>query len=380
MTVSPATRREIDEHWLRRCLVIAAQGRYTVSPNPMVGAVVVKDGKRISEGYHRRVGGPHAEREAFAGLTAEETSGATLYVSLEPCAHQGRTPPCIDAVLEAGIARVVSCQADPNEAVSGRSFQRLREAGVEVDLGLLAEDAARLNLAFLTRHALGRPAVTLKWAMSLDGRIATSSGESQWISSPAGRDWALDLREEHDAILVGSGTALADDPRLDRRRGLAEGPICRVVLDRRLRIGGGAALFSVGGPVIVFTGDHDPEAMEPLRNAGAEVVPLAEPSPSNVLEELAARDVQSVLVEGGGEILAAFADEGLFDRVEVCCAPKLIGGESAPGPLRGAGVQRLADSEVLESLVSRVAGPDLIVSAIRRGAVSRLLSAGSPPT
>lgn len=375
MSETPAKTREVDERWLRRCLELAERGRYTVSPNPMVGAVVVRDGECVAEGFHRQLGGPHAEREALQGLTAEQTRGGVLYVNLEPCVHHGRTPPCVDAVLETGISRVVCCQPDPNPAVAGRGFERLRLAGVTVEVGLLAEQAARLNLAFLTRHVSARPAVTLKWAMSLDGRIATATGESQWISSAAGRDWALDLREEHDAILVGSGTALADDPRLGRRRGLASGPILRVVVDRRLRLPADAAMFSVEGPVLVVTADHPVERFAALRAAGAEILPLAEPSPANLLAELAVRGVQSVLVEGGGEMLESFARERLFDRVEVCCAPKLIGGEVAPGPLRGAGVERLAESDVLESLTARSVGDDLVLSALRAGALAELLAA-----
>ncbi len=223
---------------LRRALRLAARGRYRTSPNPNVGAVLVRDGEVVGSGWHRQAGGPHAEVEALreAGAHSEDAArGATLFVTLEPCAHHGRTPPCADAVIAAGIARVVACHRDPDPRVSGEGFAKLRAAGIAVESGFLVEEAVKLNLAFLIAATLGRPAVTLKWAMSLDGRIATATGESQWISSPRGRRWALELREEHDAILVGSGTLLADDPRLDRRLGLSAGPNLRVVLDRRLR-------------------------------------------------------------------------------------------------------------------------------------------------
>ncbi|MEM8961775.1 MAG: bifunctional diaminohydroxyphosphoribosylaminopyrimidine deaminase/5-amino-6-(5-phosphoribosylamino)uracil reductase RibD, partial [Acidobacteriota bacterium] len=207
-----------DLRWLRRTLTLAARGRGRTSPNPLVGAVVVRDGEVISEGWHRYLGAPHAEAAALAAA-GDRARGATLYVNLEPCNHYGRTPPCTEAVMAAGIRRLVACHGDPNPRVEGRGFDRLRAAGVEVVDGFLVEEAVALNWRFLVSNIHRRPGVTIKWAMSLDGKIATASGESQWISSPEGRRWALRERNEHDAILVGSGTVLADDPRLTRRVG-----------------------------------------------------------------------------------------------------------------------------------------------------------------
>jgi diaminohydroxyphosphoribosylaminopyrimidine deaminase/5-amino-6-(5-phosphoribosylamino)uracil reductase len=328
----------------------------------------------VGSGWHRQVGGPHAEVAALREA-GDRARGATLFVTLEPCSHFGRTPPCADAVIAAGVARVVACHGDPNPKVAGRGFARLREAGVEVESGFLVEQAVRLNLPFLTANLLGRPEVTLKWAMSLDGRIATSTGQSQWISSPAARQWALALREEHDAILVGSGTLLADDPRLDRRLGLAPGPNLRVVLDRRLRTPPEARLLTIEGPVVIYTQSTDPERTGPLRERGAEVVTLPAVEPGAVLADLHGRGVQSLLVEGGGEVLAAFVASGLYDRVMVGCAPLLIGGKGAPGPLAGEGFADLAAAARLEGLEARKKGGDLIVTLYRRGCVEGLASA-----
>jgi diaminohydroxyphosphoribosylaminopyrimidine deaminase/5-amino-6-(5-phosphoribosylamino)uracil reductase len=360
--------------YLRRALRLAARGRYRTAPNPRVGALLVRGGEVVGSGWHRRVGGPHAEVEALREA-GERARGATLYVTLEPCSHHGRTPPCADAVIAAGVARVVACHGDPSPQVSGRGFARLREAGVAVESGLLVEEAVRLNLPFLIAATLGRPAVTLKWAMSLDGRIATSTGESQWISSSEGRRWALALREEHDAILVGSGTLLADDPRLDRRLGLAEAPNLRVVLDRRLRTPPEARLFTVPGPVVVYTQSDDPDRIDALEARGAEVVLLPVVEPGAVLRDLFRRGVQSLLVEGGGEVLASFVTAGCYDRVMVDCAPLLIGGKEAPGPLGGAGVAELIAAARLEGFETGRQGGDVVLAAYRQGILANLAQA-----
>jgi diaminohydroxyphosphoribosylaminopyrimidine deaminase/5-amino-6-(5-phosphoribosylamino)uracil reductase len=344
----------------------------------MVGAVLVRDGEVVGSGWHRQVGGPHAEVEAFRAA-GERARGATLYVTLEPCAHHGRTPPCADAVIAAGVARVVACHRDPDPRVSGGGFAKLRAAGIEVEVGELGREAVRLNLRFLIAATLQRPAVTLKWAMSLDGRIATAGGQSQWISSPAGRRWGLAQREEHDAILAGSGTVLADDPRLDRRLGLAAGPNVRVILDRRLRVPPAATLFTVPGPVLIYAEpaavsavSEKVERRRALEERGAEVVILPAVDPPAVLADLYRRGVRSVLVEGGGEIHASFAAAGCFDRVAVDCAPLLIGGKTAPGPLGGAGFQLLEEAARLEETAARSRGGDLLLTGYRKGCLQGL--------
>jgi len=334
---------------------------------------LVRDGEIVGSGWHRQVGGPHAEVEALAEA-GERAHGATLYVTLEPCAHHGRTPPCADAVIAAGVARVVACHGDPDPRVGGRGFARLREAGIEVEVGILAEDAVRLNLQFLVAATLGRPAVTLKWAMSLDGKIATVIGASHWISSPQARRWSLALREEHDAILVGSGTVLADDPRLDRRLKLAVGPNLRIVLDRRLRTPPEATLFTVPGPVLIYTQSTDRRRCEALVARGAEVRQLAAVEPEAVLADLYKRGIRSLLVEGGGEILASFVGAGLYDQVMVNCAPLLIGGKEAPAPLGGLGVGALEAAPRLEDLEVRRRGGDLLILGYRQGCLQDLFA------
>jgi len=345
---------------LRLALRLAARGRYRTSPNPMVG-----------RGWHRQVGGPHAEVEALREA-GERARGATLYVTLEPCSHHGRTPPCADAVIAAGVAKVVACHRDPDPRVSGRGFEKLREAGIEVETGAGLEAAVRLNLRFLIAATLRRPEVTLKWAMSLDGRIATAGGQSQWISSPAGRQWGLALREEHDAILAGSGTVLADDPRLDRRLGLAAGPNLRVILDRRLRVPPEARLFTVPGPVLIYAEAAEAEKRRALEERGAEVALLPAVDPAAVAADLYARGVRSILVEGGGEVHGSFARSGCFDRVAVDCAPLLIGGRGAPGPLGGEGFQFLEDAAGLDRLEAHSRGGDLILTGYRKGCLPDL--------
>lgn len=335
--------------------------------------MVVAGDEVVGEGWHQEVGGLHAEVFALRAA-GERARGATLYVTLEPCAHYGRTPPCAEAVIAAGIARVVACHRDPDPRVSGGGFERLRAAGIEVVSGMLAERAVELNWRFLIATTAGRPAVTLKWAMSLDGKIATATGESQWISSPRGRRWALAEREEHDALLAGIGTVLADDPRLDRRLGLAGKPNLRVVLDRRLRLPPSARLLTVPGEVLVFTSSTDRTARGALERRGATVLVLAEVEPAAVLAELGHRGVRSVLVEGGAAVAGAFAAAGLFDRVAVDCAPLLIGGKTAPGPLGGEGFSPLAAAPKLDRLRLERRGDDVILSGFRQGCLQGLCS------
>jgi len=333
----------------------------------MVGAVVVCDGKVVGAAYHRRVGGPHAEVAALR-QAGQRARGATLYVTLEPCAHHGRTPPCTEAVIAAGVGRVVACHRDPDPRVSGEGFARLEQAGIEVERDLLIDEAVYLNWRYLVATVLARPAVSLKWAMSLDGRTATATGESQWISSPAGRRWGLDQREEHDATLIGIGTALSDDPQLNRRLGRANRPNVRVVLDRRLRLPPTARLLDVAGEVLVYTESTPATAAETwqtLGNRGAQLISMPSVTPAAVLKDLYGRGVQSVLVEGGAQVASAFAEAGLFDRVAVDLAPLLIGGVDALGALGGNGFSPLADVPRLADLRVERRGGDVILKGFR---------------
>lgn len=369
--VEKAPRGEDDEARVAEVLKLAAKGRYTVAPNPRVGAILVKRGEVVGQGFHRRVGDPHAEAIALreAGTAAR---GATLYSNLEPCSHWGKTPPCAETVVAAGVKRVVISHADPDPRVAGKGIAALREAGIVVDAGVCFEDALELNWTYLLAKSLGRPAVTLKWAASLDGRIATARGESRWISSEPARDWALRFREERDAILVGSGTVLADDPRLTRREGLAGAPILRVVLDRRLRIPPRARLFDELGPVLLFTETRDGRRRDLLEERGATVRRLDRVTPETVLASLAGEGVQSVLIEGGGQVAGSFVSSGLVDEVVAIVAPSLIGGDKAPGPVRGPGLQRLSEAIALDDLKCKRLGPDLLVQARRAGSVQDL--------
>ena len=335
--------------------------------------MVVRDGRVVGEGWHRRAGGPHAETVALE-RAGGEARGATLYVTLEPCAHHGRTPPCADAVVAAGIERVVACHRDPDPRVAGRGFARLEAAGIRVETGARIAEAVELNLSYLVEKTRGRPALTLKWAASLDGRTATAAGESRWISGPEARRLALELRDEHDAVLVGSGTILADDPRLTRRLGRAPGPILRAVADRGLRTPPGARLFDGTGAIVVYTERGGAKRAEALRERGAEVVRLASLEPAALLADLGRRGVQSVLLEGGGTLAAAFFESGAWDRVVAVTAPLLIGGATAPAPLGGRGVGDLAGAERLERVRVRRVGEDWVTTGIRSGCLRDLFA------
>jgi diaminohydroxyphosphoribosylaminopyrimidine deaminase/5-amino-6-(5-phosphoribosylamino)uracil reductase len=267
---------------------------------------------------------------------------------------------------------VIAAHVDPDPRVGGRGLAALAAAGLEVEVGLQRERSVRLNWKYLISRVHQRPAVTLKWAMSLDGKIATVNGESQWISSPGGRRWSLDQREMHDAILVGSGTVLADDPRLNRRHGKAPGPITRVVVDRRLRVSSRARLFEVPGPVVILTESRNPETIEPLRAVGAEVESLDVVDPPAVLACLHRRGIQSVLVEGGGDIHGAFVAAGTFDLVAVDCAPLLLGGREAKGAVAGIGIPHLDDAPRLEEMQFRRRGGDIIITGFRNGCLPGL--------
>jgi diaminohydroxyphosphoribosylaminopyrimidine deaminase/5-amino-6-(5-phosphoribosylamino)uracil reductase len=352
-----------DAFWMRRALQLAALGRGRTSPNPMVGAVVVRDGAEVGCGYHRAAGQPHAEAEALRAA-GPQARGATLYVNLEPCPHHGRTPPCTDAILAAGVRRVVVAMEDPDPRVRGRGLVRLREAGVEVAVGVLEGEARRLNEAYVKHRTAHLPWVTCKWAMSADGRIATRSGASRWITGTEARQFAHLLRDQHDAVLVGSGTALRDDPALTCRIPGGRDPL-RVVVDSTLRLPPHARLLREGtSPVVVATTPRaEAERVDRLTRAGAEVW-VCEPEGGRVclrdlLRRLAERGVVSVLVEGGGALHASLLEAGLVDRVVALVAPVLVGGVESPGPVSGRGVADLGEALRLENVTVRRLGEDV---------------------
>ena len=351
---------------MRRALRLAERG--FTPPNPMVGCVLVRDGKVVGEGYHRAAGLPHAEAEAVA-VAGGSARGATAYVSLEPCAHTGRTSPCSRALIEAGIRRVVAAVQDPNPVVAGKGAAELRAAGIEVELGLMEAEARELNRAFFHFHATGMPFVTLKAAMSLDGKIATRTGDSKWITSEAARRYVHRLRAQSGAVLCGIGTVLADDSLLTARiPGVPRQPL-RVVLDSDLRTPPESRLARSAGEIptlIAVARGATGERAQELRAQGVEVLGLPRDASGRVLlqpllEELGRREVISVLVEGGGETHAAFIEQRLFHRMMWFIAPKLIGGRSAPSSVEGTGAEMMDNAARLERLKVRRIGPDLLI-------------------
>lgn len=354
------------ERWMKRALRLAARGRGRTSPNPMVGAVIVAGDEIVGEGYHKEVGGPHAEIWALR-QAGSQARGATLYVTLEPCAHQGRTPPCVDALTAAGIGRVVAAVLDPNPQVNGKGMKALEEAGVRAELGLLEEDARHLNAAYFKHTLTGLPLVSLKMAMSLDGKIATASGESRWITGERGRREAHRLRAAHDAVLVGVGTVIADRPRLTVRHVRGRTPL-RVVADSEARTPSDSPLLTADekSPIIAVTEAAPRERVDRLNSAGAEtwVMPSGGSGVDlgGLMRRLGERQVQSVLAEGGGTVAGALLESDLVDRVYFFVAPKLIGGRDAPTPVEGVGVDKLANAWRLERMRTRRMGEDILIS------------------
>jgi diaminohydroxyphosphoribosylaminopyrimidine deaminase/5-amino-6-(5-phosphoribosylamino)uracil reductase len=357
-----------DEAYLERALGLAERGRGLTSPNPLVGAVVVAGGRILGEGFHEGPGRPHAEILALAEA-GEGARGATLYTTLEPCDHFGRTPPCTQAIMQAGVARVVSAMGDPNPVVDGRGFAALEAAGIEVRAGLLAQEAGRQNEAYVKHVGTGVPFVTWKMAASLDGKVASRDGTSRWITGEAARADVHRLRAAADAILVGAGTALVDDPSLTvRDPGYRGRPPLRVLVDARGRVPEDGDLFDDAAPTMVATtGAATRERREAWRSRGAEVVEY-EPEGGGVplpqlLADLGKSDIQHVLLEGGPTLAWSMVEERAVDKVVVYLAPKLIGGEDAPGVLGGRGFAPIAQAMQLRVASFDRVGEDLKVEA-----------------
>ena len=358
-----------DLRWMALALALARRGLGAVWPNPAVGCVIIGEGRVVGRGWTQPGGRPHAETEALrrAGSAAR---GATAYVSLEPCCHWGQTPPCADALIDAGVRRVVVALEDPDPRVAGNGIARLLAAGLTVDAGLGAEEAAEINAGFLSRLAVGRPLVTLKLATSLDGRIATGSGESQWITGPPARERGHWLRAVHDAIMVGTGTVLADDPQLTcRLSGLGRRSPVRVVLDRHLRIPASAQVIAGARqtPTWVLTlPSADPVRRQALIHRGAIVIDVVAGSDGNIdlaeaLAALGGHGITRLLVEGGAQLAAALLRGRLVDRLAWLHAPILIGGDGIPA-IAALGVDRLADAPGFEPLSSEPAGDDMLTT------------------
>lgn len=358
---------------MRRALELAARGLGSVEPNPPVGAVLVDDELRcLGEGWHQRYGGPHAEVHALQAA-GDAARGATLYVTLEPCCHYGKTPPCSQAVIAAGVRRVVAAMADPAPHVGGKGFAELRAAGIEVTVGL-EETAARLLTApFVCLMLDRRPWVHGKWAMTLDGKIATRTGHSQWISSAASRAVVHQLRGRMDAVLIGIGTALADDPLLTARPPGPRTP-ARIVVDSQLRLppaGQLAKSVDMGPVIVVTTSAADAKRADLLAEAGVEVLRLAagsdgRPDLTALLAELGRRRMTNLLVEGGSAIHGAFRDANLIDEVHAFIAPKLVGGASAPSPIGGAGASEIPQTSSLQHVELQTLDGDVYLHGVTR--------------
>jgi diaminohydroxyphosphoribosylaminopyrimidine deaminase / 5-amino-6-(5-phosphoribosylamino)uracil reductase len=358
-----------DQNWMRRALELAERGRGYVEPNPLVGAVLVRENQLVGEGWHQKFGEAHAEVNAIAAA-GDITRGATLYVTLEPCCHQGKTPPCTDAVIAAGIERVVAAMKDPFPLVAGKGAEILRHAGLAVDFGVGEPEARRLNAPYLTLLEKGRPYVHAKWAMTLDGKIATRSGNSKWISNDGSRRLVHELRGHMDAILVGIGTVLADDPRLTARPPLPRLPT-RIVLDSRGRIPLESQLVRTARdvPTVIFTtATIAPATRADLtaRGCSVEMVTAADrPDPHEVLRRLGQLRCTNLLVEGGSAVLGSFLDAGLIDEIHIFIAPILVGGDRALSPIGGSGAEKIAEALRLTEMQIAYCDGDLYVHGWR---------------
>lgn len=365
-------RTQTDHAFLARAIELAQRGLGRVHPNPVVGAVVARDEDVLGEGFHAAFGGPHAEVGAIAGCGGADLTGATMYVSLEPCCHHGKTPPCTDAILAAGLGRIVVGSDDPTEKAAGRGLGILRDEGVEVDVanGELAARARLLNQGFRKHARTGRPWVLFKSAMTLDGKVATATGDSKWISSEGSRELAHLWRSTVDAVVVGIGTALADDPQLTARIGGVTRQPRRVVFDSTARLPLDSNLVADASelPLSVVVSRAAPrQATDALELAGVDVVvATGENEPARVrsaLTQLGDRDVHALLLEGGPHLAGAFFDAGEIDEVRLFLAPLLLGGRAARDPLEGEGVERISDALRALTLECEQSGEDVLIKA-----------------
>lgn len=357
---------EFDRAMMQKCLELARQALGKTAPNPLVGAVVVKDGQIIGTGFHPGAGQPHAE--VFALREAgEQAKGATIYVSLEPCNHYGRTPPCSEALVQAGVTKVVVGMVDPNPLVSGGGLERLRSAGIEVVVGVEEEACRKLNEAFIYRITHRQPFGILKYAMTLDGKIATTTGDSNWVTQDAARHEVHRVRAGCDAVIVGTNTVCRDNPFLTNHHTGSHNPL-RVVMSRSLKLPSEAHLWDVSeAPTLVFTEvGSNPELQKRLLNKGVELVEFDTLTPAKVMESLYQRDLLSVLWECGGTLAAPAIASGAVQKILAFIAPKIIGGAGAPSPVGNLGLASMSQALVLERVQWRTVGSDFLMEGYFR--------------
>ena len=351
-------------------LRLAAKGRGRVEPNPMVGALIVHNGQVIAQGYHQRFGAAHAEIVALENCP-QSPAGATMYVTLEPCCHHGKTGPCTQALINAGLAEVIVATQDPSSRVAGRGIQELRQAGIKVNLGPAEPEARRLNAPFFKLHRKGRPFVLLKWAQSLDGRISTPAGQSRWISNEESRRFVHRLRRQSQAILIGIGTALADDPLLTPRPAIKGRVPLRIVVDSRLRLPANSKLARTAGdaPLLIATTERalqtNKDTAAALKDSGVELCPV-NPGPGPVdlaklLDILGQREILSLMVEGGSEILTQFITQKLADEIYTFICPLVMGSKEAPGPLDATSPDDISQALKLQNITTRTFANDLLI-------------------
>lgn len=359
-----------DEKYMKRALELAAQAKGHTSPNPMVGAVIVKDGRIIGEGYHHKAGQPHAEVNAVQSAE-ESVKGATIYVTLEPCSHYGKTPPCSDLIIRSGFNKVVVASVDPNPLVAGRGIQRIRDAGIEVEVGVCEKESVRLNEVFNYFITTQRPFVHMKYAMTLDGKIATETGQSKWISSEKSREHAHRLRGELSGIMAGIGTVLKDNPQLTCRVPGYSNPV-RIVVDSQLRIPLDSAVLTnqlEAKTIILTTRFASEEKLTALEKMGVEVIKVKASEKRIDLYEamnvLGKKGIDSILLEGGAQLNASALEADIVNKLTVYIAPKLVGGEKAVSPVIGKGVQHMAEAYQFKDVQTYKIGEDIVIEAER---------------
>lgn len=361
----------LNQEYMRLAIEIAKKGAGKVNPNPMVGAVIVKDERVIGQGYHKYYGGNHAEVNAFENLS-DNPEGATIYVTLEPCSHYGKTPPCVDKIIANKISKVVVGTLDPNPLVEGRGIKALKEAGIEVITGVLEEECKKLNEVFMKYILYKRPFVVLKTAMTLDGKIATESGESKWITSDKSRQEVHKLRNKLSAIMVGVNTVIKDNPELTCRLEGGKNPV-RIIVDSKLRIplGSNVVVDNLAQTIVATTEVADKDKILVLEKLGVKVLIINSKNErvdlQSLMIELGKRDIDGILLEGGATLSFSALEENIVDKIQVYIAPKIIGGEKSKTSIGGKGIEKLSDAIMLNNMTVKSVGTDLLIEAYLKG-------------